>query len=450
MNSRWRMGTAALCLLLLAGRAGPLWAAEAKDGPSKLELGGAEHRLKGFENRVKLMRGQPFKPGALEQEALQRIADLQKKYPDDPQVKELFERARQALLASKGEVTDLPENALAYRENQKKLTQMFFDIAQKDWAAYCQKLKDSGDLLPRAFPPPDPDDVPIKEVVGKYVVLDNFTYPTNQFIDVGREFCFVGTPSRGYYYVALGGRPWLGPYEAIKRYRRFINNDVPEGMTWTLVGKITASDLLVPQAGEKKTLAAHWGWSLTPEAIYVPDRTFALVQPESELGGAFSGEAKMEEIKSAMYSIKEVPKDATPEQLTETYITAIKEKNYPLYLACIDPDRRKTPTGLDLCMYHWEWHQRRFASWYCVVKVGAARIRVVQGVDASDENIESRFLKQEDIADIKKHSGETIRDAELATQAFDEKGKQYGSPKPRYFKKIGDGRWYITNYAQPF
>jgi hypothetical protein len=421
-----------------------------KEGPGKLELSGAEHRMDNFEEKLKRMRGQPLKLGPLETETLKRIWALKEKFPDDPKVQELFDRAQKAVMASKGETTDLPEDALAYRENQKKLTKLFFDLAEKEWAAYGQKLTDSGKLLRRAFPPPDHKEAPAENVLGKYVLLEKFTYPSNQFMDVGREFCFVGTPSRGFYYVVLSGRAWLGPYEAVKRYRRFINNDVPEGMAWTLVGKITGSDLLVPQAGEQKTLAAHWGWTVEPEAIYVPERTFAVASPDDERGGTFAGEAKMEETKSAMYSIKEVPKDVTPERLTEIYITAIKEKNYPLYLDCIDPNRRSTPIARDLCMYHWEWHQQRFASWYCLVKVGTAKIRVVQGLDTSGDSIEMRFLTPEQIAEIKKRAGETILDAELTTQAFDDKGKQYGSPKPRFFKKIGDGRWYIINFAQPF
>ncbi|MBM4030855.1 MAG: hypothetical protein FJ291_03620 [Planctomycetes bacterium] len=425
-------------------------APEGKEGPGKLELSGAEHRMDSFEEKVKRMRGQPFKLGALETETLKRIAALKDKYPDDPKVQELFDRAQKAVMASKGETADLPEDALAYRENQKKLTKLFFDIAEKEWAAYQQKLKDGGKLLRRAFPPPDHKEAPAEEVVGKYVLLDNFTYPANQFMDVGREFCFVGTPSRGYYYVVLSSRAWLGPYEAVKRYRRFINSDVPEGMAWTLVGKITGSDLLVPQAGEQKTLAAHWGWTVEVEAIWVPGRTFAVVQPDDERGAAFAGEATMEQTKSAMYTIKEVPKDVTPERLTEIYVTAIKEKNYPLYLECIDPDRRKTPTARDLCMYHWEWHQKRFASWYCLVKVGKAETNVRQGLDTSEDNIELKFLTPEQVAELKKRAGETVLDAELATQAFDDKGKQYGSPKPRFFKKVGDGRWHITNFAQPF
>ena len=101
-------------------------------------------------------------------------------------------------------------------------------------------------------------------------------------------------------------------------------------------------------------------------------------------------------------------------------------------------------------MYHWEWHQHRFATFYCHVKVAEAKIMTISGLDLDSSNIETRFLTPEQIAELKKRAGPTIKHAELTTQAFDEKGTQYGSPKPRYFRKIEDGRWYITNFPQPF
>jgi hypothetical protein len=225
---------------------------------------------------------------------------------------------------------------------------------------------------------------------------------------------------------------------------------MPEGMKWTLVGKVTCIELLVPKAGKKPIGPAHWGWMVEPAAIYVPGRTFAVADPELELGGRFAGEAKMEQIKSAMYTVKEVPKDVTPEQLTEIFVTAIKEKNYPLYLDCIDPRWRQTPKALDRCMYHWEWHQQRFATLYCDIEVGKATERVISGFDASATSDKGYFLTKAQREELMKRSGPLVKSASLTTRAFDERGRQYGSPKPRFFKKVADGRWYISNYPQPF
>ncbi|NQT85781.1 hypothetical protein HQ560_03395, partial [bacterium] len=255
--------------------------------------------------------------------------------------------------------------------------------------------------------------------------------------------------ARGYYFVELSNRGWLGAYEAVKRYRRFVNRDVPEGMKWTLVGKITGIELLVPRAGKKKIGPAHWGWRVEPVAIWVPERTFAVVDPDLELGGKFAGEDRVEEIKGPLYTVKEIPPDVTPKRLVEIYAAAIQDKNYKLYTECIDPARRKGKYGSDLLMYHWEWHQHRFATLYCRVTVGEPKITTIQGFDEAS-SAEGDFLTKEDKEKIRKHSGPLVKAAELKTTAYDERGRQYGSPKPRFLKKIEDGRWYIMNYKQPF
>ena len=436
------------CCVLLAA-AGCVQAGEGK-GPGKLELGGAEHRLKRFEEKVARMRGQPFKLRYVEQEALRRIRALYKKDPDHPKTKELFERARKALVASKGETVEVKKEWLAYRETEKRLKQLFAAEAEKGWQAFKHKALSGDKLIAKAFPPPSHRDVTVDEMTGKLVVLENFEYPSNEFSDLGRQFCFVGSGARGYYYVELSSRSWLGAYEAVKCYRRFVCRDMPEGMKWTLVGKITGLELLVPAAGKsRKNLAAHWGWRVEPVAIRVPERTFAVADPQLELGGKFAGEDRMEEVKGPLYTVRKIPPNVTPERLVEIFVAAIQDKNYKLYLECVDPRRTKTPKGRGLCMYHWEWHQHRFATFYCHVEANKAKIIVVQGFDA-DSSLEGAFLTKEDIEKIKKHAKPLIKQAHLTTVAYDERGRQYGSPKPRYLRKEEKGHWYIVNYPQPF
>lgn len=441
--------TLIVCLVPIVHAAPPASRPD-RNEPGKLELSGAEHRLKLFEDKVQRARGQPMKLGDDEQGALDRIKALKEKYPAHEGVESLFQRARKALLASKGQTQELGPDVLAYRQNEKKLQTMFLNVATSQWDDYRAQLTKTEKLVDKPFPVPSHKDGAIDEMVGKVIVLDDFEYPTNQFADLGREFVFVGGGTKGYYFVDLSGRAWLGAYEAVKRYRRFINQDVPEGGRWTLVGRITGLDLLVPQAEKDKTAPAQWGWTVSPMAIWVPDRTLAVINPHLERGGSFAGEDTMEDIKGALYSVRQVPADVTPERLTQIFITAIKEKNYPLYLECIDPERRKTPKGMSLCMYHWEWHQKRFATFYCKVDIGEATTRVLQGLDMGDGNVESFFLTEEEKAKIAKHAPPLVEQGELRTTAFDERGRQYGSPKPRFLKRVDKGRWYITDYAQPF
>ena len=392
--------------LCTAQQAGGQPTAKIKKAPTT-ELKRTEHYLKKFEFQVKRMRGQGFRPNWESKEALKRIKALKIKYPDDPAVEALFQRARTALMKSKGGFMEITPAMVAYRENEKKLQKIFADHALKAWQDYQARIAASKKLIKEPWPPASHREVPVEEMIGKYVVLDEFQFPTNEFTDMGRQFVFIGSGVRGFYFIDLNGRNFLGPYEAIKRYRRMINQDVPEGGKWTIVGRISGLELLVPQAGKKKTQRAMWGWKVEPEAIYVPDRTFAVFDPKNKLGAEFAAEARMEAIKSQFYTVKSIPDDVTPQRLLEIYATAIKEKNYKLYLACIDPRRQRTPLGSHRIMYHWEKHQWRFAKFYVHVMVDKAKTEVISGFD-SDDSIEGFFLDDAQKQALKKRAGELV------------------------------------------
>ncbi len=284
---------------------------------------------------------------------------------------------------------------------------------------------------------------------GRLIVLEDFRYPANQFKDFGREFVHVGSPSKGYYFVDLSSRQWAGAYAAFKRYKRLVNRDVPEDGSWVLLGRIKDLDLLIPQASEEKTDTPRWGWTVEPVAFYVPGCTLAVAEPQAEIGGHFSGEAEMEKIKSSFYTVTSIPDDVTPERLLDIFAAAIKEKNYALYLECIHPNRRKTPIAMDLCLYHWDWHQHRFATFYVLTKPGPARITVLEGFGREGQ-IEDFFLTEPEKEKIREVSGDLVEQAEVKSKAYNEKGLQYGSPKTFYLRRTNQGRWYIVNYAQPF
>ena len=426
------------------------WARAAeKKGPGKLELGGAEHRLEQFEEKLERMRGQPFKLGYVEREALRRIKALHAKYPDHPKVKEIFERARKAIIASKGETVEIKPGAIAFRENAKKLRQLFAAEADKQFRAYLDKVKAQKNAITKAFPPPDPTKTSVSSMEGRTVVIQGFRYPDNEFRSFGSQYCFVGSGARGYYYVELNNRAWFGAREALRRYCRALGTEVPQEVEWTVFGKIIGVHLLIPQAGKKKTKSAFVGWLVEPGALYVPGYTFAVADAELELGGRFAGEDRVDEIKGPMYSVREVPKDATPERLVAIFGTAIMEKNHTLYLDCIDPNRRKTPTALSRIDYHWDLHQHRFATFYVKVEPQKARTWVVEGYDP-ESKFDVIFLTPEERRRIAAASKPLVEAAEVKSKAYDERGRQYGSPKPFFLKRLAKTRWYITNYAQPF
>jgi hypothetical protein len=426
----------------------PISLAQSAQAP-KNEITRAEFFLKKFEDRVTRFRGQAFKLGYEDKEALNRIKTLKEKYPDDPGVEELYQRGKIALMKSKGDFIEITPDMLVFRENEQKLKTLFGELADQEWKRFSEQILAMHTTLAKPFPAPDHEEVSIEDLREHYVILDDFQYPANQFMDIGREFVFVGSGTKGYYYVEIGDRHWLGPYEALKRYRRLINRDLPEEGKWTLVGKITGIELVIPQAEKKKTISHRWGWIVRPVAIYIPGVTFTIALPSEEEGGTFAGEERMEEIKGPLYTVRSVPDDVTPESLVEIFSTAVKEKNFNLFVDCIDPSRRKTRTAMSRIRYHWDLHLERFARFYVHVTTEEAKIEVLKGFDTGS-NLEDFFLDEEQKGKIKEISEPLLEQAMVVTRAWDERGRQYGSPKPHFLRRKDNGRWYIYNYEQPY
>jgi hypothetical protein len=433
-----------------ASPAGTVSAASFQNAPPN-DISKAEFYLKKLEDKAQRMQGQPFKMSYDDTQALERIKALKEKYPADPRIDGLFKRAQKAVMGSKGDFIEITPDMLGFRQNEKKLKDLFAQEGEKQWAAFKKGILASPGVIAKPFPPPSVRDVSVETLKGRYVILDEFEYPTNEFTEGGQQYVFVGSGARGYYWVELANRAWIGPYEAVRRYRRQINQDVPEGGKWTLVARVTGIRFLVPQAEKRKTMSAFWGWCVEPVAIYVPGVTFALAAPGLESGGAFAGEENLERIKAPLYSVREVPANATPERVVEIFAAAIKEKNIDLYRECIDPRQQAGPRASSLLMYHWDWHQHRFANFYVHVTVEKAKIRTLKGYDDGNR-LEDFFLTADQKETVKKISEDLVEEATVFSKAYDDRGRQYGSPKPHFLRRVGGakGRWYITNFPQPF
>ena len=441
-----RSGLAFLLSLVLGCGSGT--SAQDAEGPGKLELRGAEHRLEEFEDRVRRAGGKPFRLTHIEEEALRRIKALQVEYPDDPKVLELHERARRALLGSKGEFVDVTEEMLAYRRTAEILREKFAGVAAEELEELeAQIAVEQGGPL-AAFPCDNPLQSDMSEFEGKWVLLEDFAYPRNEFSHQGEQFVFVGKPSTGFYYVDISTRAWAGAYEALRRYRREIGGMLPEELLWRVYGKITGITLQVPQAGEEKSLRAEWGWRVEPLAIHVPGCTLTLHDPDLEVGGLFAGEPRLEEIKGPLYSVTEVPEDAAPEQVIDVYVTAIKEKNHDLFLDCIDPARKVTPAALERANYHWALHQGRWLRDYVTAAIGEPEITVLRGYDGNNE-LEEFFLTEEERAELRAYAGPTVEEARVWLRMFNDRGKQVGKPRPFTLRRYELERWYVEDPSAP-
>ncbi len=413
-----------------------------------MRIGQAEMYLKEFENEVKRANGATgiFRS---KEDALSRIMILNEFAPDDPRVKNLFERARACIVGATGNFIDITHDMIVYLENEENIRKLYSEKSENAWNRLVSQYQDR--MLQKVYPAPDVMRTSLEELRGKYVVLDEVRYPGNQFMGVTGEYIYMGKRSSGMYFIKIDTRRWLGPYEAVKRYRRLVDSTMMEVDKWTVLGEITDLTMEIPEAGEKKVGGPVYAPVVEPIALYVPGHVLGLYDGELENSGYFEGEEEVAAIKESWYTEKSVPEDVTPERLVEIFRQAIKEKNYDLYVDCIQPERRQNPTQESLLLYYWDLHQERFHGEYVHANVNpeATKITVVKGY--SDESgLESYFLSAEEQQKIASRFGEKVEYASVQTVSFDKSGKQLGSPVNRNLIRTNGGRWYIRDYEIRF
>ncbi|MBQ9036740.1 MAG: hypothetical protein IJ115_04750, partial [Erysipelotrichaceae bacterium] len=326
-----------------------------------MRIGQAEMYLKEFEKEVERANGATgiFRS---KEDALSRIMILNEFAPNDARVKDLFERARKCIMGSSGNFIDITHDMIVYLENEENIRKLYAEKSENAWNKLVAEYKDK--TIEKIYPAPDVMHVSIEELRGQYVILDEVRYPGNQFMGVTGEYIWMGKRSSGMYFIRIDTRRWLGPYEAVKRYRRLVDTTMMEVDKWTILGEITDLTMEIPEPGEKKVGAPVYAVVVEPVALYVPGHVIGLYDPEAETSGYFEGEDEVAAIKESWYTEKSVPEDVTPERLVEIFRQAIKEKNYDLYEDCIQPERRQNPTQESLLLYYWDLHQERFHGEY--------------------------------------------------------------------------------------
>ena len=272
----------------------------------------AEMYLKEFENEVQRANGASGNFRSKE-DALSRIMILNEFKPDDERIKALFERARKCVMGSAGNFKDISEDMVQYLKNEEEIKRLYSEKSENGWKKLMEEHQDK--MLEKVFPAPDVLEMPQEEYIGKYVVLDEVRYPMNQFMGVTGEFIRVGKRSSGMYFVKIDSRKWLGPYEAVKRYRRQVDSTMMEVDTWTLLGEITDVTMEVPEAGEQKVGGPVYAPVVSPIALYVPGHVLGIYDANKENSGYFVGEEEVKKIKESWYTVKSIPADVTPERL---------------------------------------------------------------------------------------------------------------------------------------
>jgi hypothetical protein len=400
-----------------------------------------------FEKEVARQRGGEKMVWRAKEDALSRVQKLKLDHPDNPEIEKLFQRVRSALMKSKGDYTEVVTEWTAYKRNEETLRKLISEAGETEWKAVLDKYKEK--VSPKPFPALSPKEVSLDDVKGTYVVLEGVEYPAHQFYGASGEYVYCGKPSEGFYFVDIAKRDWLGPYEAVKRYRRNVNSSLEDVKKWTVIGEIVDVAFENPYPGEKTVGNAHPGWEVKPIALYVPGHVMAVRDDSGESTGRYIGEEKVAAIKEGWYTVKEVPADVTPERLLEIFMTAIKEKNYKLYCDCIAPERQKSDGGVDQLRYYWDLHQERFHKEYVHAAIGNAKITVEKGFDETNAQ-ENFFLDETQRTKLKQIGGEKVEKATVESKAYDENGKQLGTPHVHTLIRRGGGRWYVDDLAPRF
>jgi hypothetical protein len=314
------------------------------------------------------------------------------------------------------------------------------------WKTLQAELAADKGAIVSSFPAPDSAAVPADQVIGRRVVIEGVRYPDNQFMESGREFLFVGDGQKGYYYLDLSGRGWRTAYAALRRFRSFVTDDLP--LPWLVVGTITGLDLIVPQAGLERTMAAQYGWVVEPEAILVPDRTVAWRAPEGESQGSFAGEDELAAMRAEHYTVTAIPEDVEPMDLIRIFATAIKERNWDLYIAAVDESWTTTPRAEERLRYYWDINQRLYRELF--VHIEPSRILqdiVIQGERFSE--FDDIFLTDEDRAEIAARAEPLIEQVMIEALRYNEHGTQERPASWIQLRRYEGGRWYIYS-PQPF
>lgn len=436
------------------------YAAAQQNGTVRRRIGMAKIKLENFEKEVARARGGEDQRWFYKEEALSSIAALYEEFPNDPEVLALFDRAKAVLMKSNGKLTAVEQNWTVYKRNEENLRKFVWAESEKYWNELI--AKSGTNFIAKAFPTPDPKTVGMETVSNKLIVLD-VRYPANQFYGGTGEYVYSGAPSMGYWFVALGGRQWLGAYEAVKRYRDEVDSSMLEVHKWKVLGRIVDVTAEYPQAGAKKFGNIQFGYVVRPIALMVPDRVVGFYNPDGLQSGEFVAEAKVAKMKEDWFTVKSVPADVTPKRLMEIFMMAIKEKNFDLYLDCIDPRRREGFNAYDRkdrqageqtkayadIRYHWQLHQERFHKEYVHATFDEAKAAVVHGFDSKDK-WNQLFLDDEQRAKLQKAKGELVERMVVESRAIDENGKQLGSPHAHKVIRRNHGRWYVEDYAPRF
>lgn len=424
-----------LCLAVLAlALFGSLQPAAAEE-VSAAEIARIRYELGKVELKVKEYDGQAFELSKYDKRAFRMVKDLATKFPNDPKVKELVEEAKKLYKAIKGNRFEVTPEMLAYRNRAAQLEDAVARAANDRWVELKLETTGGKQHIAKPLPVKLPPDVDSADMEDHTVIFENVPYEQSLFVQSGRNWIPIGDASRGYYFLSGSDHKFDRLYEALRRYRNQVKQDI--GDSWSFVGTIVGPDMLVPGGGKDGRGKPTLGWIVQPTAIYIHNTVLVELDDDSEHGAAFAGESNLDKL--IKYSVTSVPDEVEPAELIRIYVTALKEKNFDLHLECIDPGLRKVGPQIQGLRYNWEVQQKGLERIHAHAEpVEVGEIKVTAG--NVEEDLEDFFGDEETKKDKPAYKEERVI---VTVRLFDVNGRQ--TVRARYVTLIrrNSGRWYI-------
>ncbi|HMO15993.1 MAG TPA: hypothetical protein PKD64_18455 [Pirellulaceae bacterium] len=401
---------------------------------TRAEISRARYELSKVEQKIKDNGGVSIELSKSDLAAFELVRALSERDSGNPDVVELVEEARGYYNRAKGERFEITPEMLAYRSRQSDLETKLGTYADQAWQVIQDADARDPNVVSTLFPVKFGADDDVEDHTGKVVTLQDVDWESALFVQTGNNWIPVGSPTQGYYYIDGSSQEYNQLYAALQRYREQVKSQL--GPRLTFRGTIKAPAMLSADAKDDKPGTPQLGWSIQVNGIHVPSVVTVVLDDDHAEGARFIGEDKLSEWRT--FSVNSIPKDADPISLVKIYIDAIKEKNWELHLACLDPSLRLHDSQLHGLRYTWELQQKGLENFHCHAEpTHHGPIIVTKGF--IDDGLESFFG---DGIEREPATGKEER-VIVTVQLFDERGVQ--TVRPRYLTLIryNDDRWYI-------
>lgn len=216
-----------------------------------------------------------------------------------------WEAARESLAGRKYEIR---ARALEYRRAEDERVRQVAETARRAWDAFLQ-AKQAETIPP--FPGVDPINGDLSTVVGKYVVLPPIGY--RDWINEAGHNWLGSSEGHTWYFADTEAPAAQRMLLAVRRYRRLVAPNIRED--YALVCRVLPNPrlLIVQERGA-------FGMEVEPVAALVDDAVFVDLTVQEHGDSPFAGEEVLLKPSAAM-----PPDDATPVQVMEALVAALKE-----------------------------------------------------------------------------------------------------------------------------